>query len=106
MNIALVAQDLPCRPKDDIQQSSLSGLPRRGYLADHETWGLESQMFKILARRREPLGAQCRERLTEIVQLSVDMIRWGVVLRTEAVVPEYLKRYSMQVNVPVQRVVV
>jgi hypothetical protein len=64
--------------------------------------GLESQMLKILARRREPLGAQCRGRLPEIVQLSVEMIRWGVVLRTEAVVPKYLKRYSMQVNVPVQ----
>lgn len=30
------------------------------------------------------------------------MIRGGVVLRTEAVVPGYLKRYSMQINMPVQ----
>lgn len=40
---------------------------------------------------------------SEIVQLSVEMIRWGVVLRTEAVVPKYLKRYNMQVNMPEQK---
>jgi len=32
------------------------------------------------------------------------MIRWWVVLRTEAVVPKYLKRYSMQVNMPEQKI--
>jgi hypothetical protein len=58
-----------------------------------KSWGPENRAVR----------AHYRGKVSEIVQLGVLLIGWGLVLRTVAVVPGYLKRYSMQVDMPEQK---
>lgn len=103
MNIALVDQD----GRTEDQTMIYNSRPRVVYQGEDTQASMKLGAWSPRCSKSWP-GDESRwgsvpGTNSKIVQLSVEMIRWGVVLRTEAVVPKYLKRYSVQVNMPEQK---